>query len=74
MYPFISLLVASLAILSQEVGAAPSSSLSKRCTNSATDRTCWSDSFDISTNYYDEVPDTGVTREVGSFDVSLEPS
>lgn len=40
------------------------SALSKResCTNSADDRTCWGD-YDISTNYYDEAPDTGVTRE-----------
>ncbi|KAJ4397339.1 hypothetical protein N0V93_001564 [Gnomoniopsis smithogilvyi] len=36
--------------------------LSKRCVNSASDRSCWGD-YDISTNYYDEVPDTGVTRE-----------
>jgi hypothetical protein len=39
-----------------------SNSLSKRCTNSADDRSCWGD-YDISTNYYDTVPDTGVTRE-----------
>lgn len=32
------------------------------CTNSASARSCWGD-FDISTNYYDFVPDTGVTRE-----------
>jgi Multicopper oxidase len=48
------------------VFAAPSSSysnkLSKRCTNSADDRSCWGE-YDISTNYYDTVPDTGVTRE-----------
>jgi hypothetical protein len=37
-------------------------SLQKRCTNSADDRSCWGD-YDISTNYYDEVPDTGVVRE-----------
>ncbi|KAJ8121315.1 hypothetical protein O1611_g10137 [Lasiodiplodia mahajangana] len=36
--------------------------ISKRCTNSAEDRTCWGD-YDIDTNYYDESPDTGVTRE-----------
>lgn len=35
---------------------------SKRCVNSAEDRSCWGD-YDISTNYYDVVPDTGVTRE-----------
>ncbi|KAH8652632.1 putative extracellular dihydrogeodin oxidase/laccase [Tricladium varicosporioides] len=39
-----------------------SSTLSKRCTNSAEDRSCWGD-YDLSTNYYDVVPDTGVTRE-----------
>lgn len=38
------------------------SSIHKRCTNSADDRSCWGD-YDISTNYYDESPDTGVTRE-----------
>lgn len=50
--------------------AAPSHSLSnqldhfltKRCVNSASDRSCWGD-YDITTNYYDSVPDTGVTRE-----------
>ncbi|KAI9048532.1 hypothetical protein LZ554_007365 [Drepanopeziza brunnea f. sp. 'monogermtubi'] len=36
--------------------------LAKRCVNSASDRTCWGD-YDISTDYYTEVPDTGVTRE-----------
>lgn len=35
---------------------------SKRCVNSAEDRSCWGD-YDLSTNYYDVVPDTGVTRE-----------
>jgi hypothetical protein len=39
-----------------------SNTLSKRCTNSATDRSCWGD-YDTSTNYYSTVPDTGVTRE-----------
>lgn len=47
------------------VTAAPSSSsspsLSRRCVNDANDRSCWGD-YDISTNYYDVVPDTGVTR------------
>lgn len=33
------------------------------CVNSATDRACWGE-YDLSTNYYDVVPDTGVTREV----------
>ncbi|KUJ17361.1 laccase [Mollisia scopiformis] len=42
--------------------ASTSNQLSKRCTNSATDRSCWGD-YDLSTNYYETVPDTGVTRE-----------
>lgn len=41
----------------------PSSSpVSKRRTNSATDRSSWGD-YDLSTNYYNEAPDTGVTHE-----------
>ncbi|KAJ6023770.1 extracellular dihydrogeodin oxidase/laccase [Penicillium herquei] len=31
--------------------------------NSASNRACWIDGFDISTNYYEKVPDTGVVRE-----------
>jgi hypothetical protein len=58
--------LASLAMAPMTLGA-PSfefspSTLSKRCTNSATDRSCWGD-YDITTNYYDEGPDTGVVRE-----------
>lgn len=37
-------------------------STSSACVNSASDRSCWGN-YDISTNYYDVVPDTGVTRE-----------
>lgn len=51
--------------LASLITAAPSSeprTASKRCVNSAEDRSCWGD-YDISTNYYDVVPDTGVTRE-----------
>ena len=36
--------------------------LTKRvCDNSSLNRSCWG-SFDTSTNYYEEAPDTGVTR------------
>jgi FtsP/CotA-like multicopper oxidase with cupredoxin domain len=56
--------LASAFALIASVNAAPrSSSLIKRCTNSATDRSCWGN-YDLSTNYYDEAPDTGVTVEV----------
>jgi hypothetical protein len=59
-----SLLASSLAILISGVCAAPHEShLGKRCTNSASDRSCWGD-YDLSTDYYTTVPDTGVTREV----------
>lgn len=66
---FLASLAASglLTSLFSVVTAAPSvHSLSKRCTNSAADRSCWGD-YDLSTNYYDEVPDTGVTVEVQTF-------
>ncbi|ORY63280.1 laccase [Pseudomassariella vexata] len=33
------------------------------CVNSASDRSCWSEGYDLSTNYYENVPDTGVVRE-----------
>ncbi|ETS74991.1 hypothetical protein PFICI_13475 [Pestalotiopsis fici W106-1] len=61
---FLKSLICSL-LVATKVAAAPQSSapsLSKRCTNSAEDRSCWGD-YDISTNYYDEAPDTGVVRE-----------
>lgn len=58
-------LVSSLAIAG--VSSIPHSSvLGKRCVNSPADRSCWSDAFDISTDYYTSVPDTGETVEVGN--------
>lgn len=56
-------LAAAFAVAGVSAVPSPAAPISKRCTNSATDRTCWGD-YDISTNYYDEVPDTGVTVEV----------
>lgn len=58
-----SLAVTGLALFSSVAVAAPSSSLQKRCVNSASDRSCWGD-YSTSTDYYNEVPDTGVTVEV----------
>jgi hypothetical protein len=54
-----------LSLLASSAIAIPTKApLSKRaCTYSATDRSCWTDGFDLSTNYYDEAPDTGVVRE-----------
>lgn len=62
---FSSLFLASVAfsgVFAAPKPSFPAKTLSKRCTNSAEDRSCWGD-YDISTNYYDNVPDTGVTRE-----------
>ena len=62
---FPSLLVGLIALPLAFAAPKPSpysNTLSKRCTNSATDRSCWGD-YDTSTNYYSTVPDTGVTRE-----------
>lgn len=59
----------SLAI--SGVSTAPQKlSPSKRCTNSAADRACWGN-YDLSTDYYDEVPDTGVTVEVRNEQIDL---
>ncbi|PYH68064.1 multicopper oxidase [Aspergillus vadensis CBS 113365] len=63
MWFFASFLLSALAI-PQAIGASiPSTSNSKECVNSPTNRACWRDGYNISTNYYEEVPDTGVTRE-----------
>lgn len=64
---FLSSVAVAVTFVASTSYAAPSTApIAKRCTNSATDRSCWSDNFDLSTNYYEEVPDTGVTREVSS--------
>jgi hypothetical protein len=66
MRSFNPLVVFGLSLAISGTTAAPQRSpLSKRCTNSAADRACWGD-YDLSTNYYEEVPDTGVTVEVRS--------
>ncbi|GAP90347.1 putative multicopper oxidase [Rosellinia necatrix] len=49
-------------VLTVQAEPYPRDLVSKRCTNSAEDRSCWGD-YDLSTNWYEEVPDTGVTRE-----------
>ncbi|KAB8225107.1 Cupredoxin [Aspergillus novoparasiticus] len=33
------------------------------CTHGPSNRACWSDGYDLSTNYYEDAPDTGVVRE-----------
>jgi hypothetical protein len=38
------------------------------CENTATSRSCWGE-YDIDTDYYNVIPDTGVTREVSPFKV-----
>lgn len=44
-------------------GSSGSPSSDAACVNSPSNRACWTEGFDLSTNYYDEVPDTGVVRE-----------
>lgn len=40
----------------------PRQTPSTGCENTATSRSCWGE-YDIDTNYYTTLPDTGVTRE-----------
>lgn len=66
----ISLALQALAFLPLPTNASPqyhksvqlNNRQTKPCVNSPTNRGCWGD-YDLSTNYYDTVPDTGVTRE-----------
>jgi Multicopper oxidase len=58
-FTFLFTLALASAVLAAKSTTKP---LNKRCTNDANDRSCWGD-FDISTNYYDDGPDTGVIRE-----------
>ncbi|KUJ20827.1 putative extracellular dihydrogeodin oxidase/laccase [Mollisia scopiformis] len=58
----VSLALASTTLAAPKALPQSVHSVSKRCTNSATYRACWGD-YDLSTNYYDVVPDTGVIRE-----------
>ncbi|KAJ5261097.1 extracellular dihydrogeodin oxidase/laccase [Penicillium angulare] len=60
-----SLIISPLVILPGVLGisVSPNHVQDTSCVNSASDRACWSDGFDISTNHYDKVPDTGVFRE-----------
>lgn len=51
-----------LALLITAAPSIESRTPSKRCVHSAEDRSCWGD-YDLSTNYYEVVPNTGVTRE-----------
>ncbi|KAF4540341.1 Multicopper oxidase [Lasiodiplodia theobromae] len=65
----VSLLTSLVSFLSVHGAAAlPSLDLTRDapspgCVHSASNRSCWTDGFDISTNYYEHVPDTGVVRE-----------
>lgn len=55
-----SLAASIIACITPSVFAAPHSpqTVSKRCVNSASDRSCWGD-YSLSTDYYSEVPGTG---------------
>lgn len=56
-------LFSSLVALPAVLGAALIPKDTIACVHNAANRSCWSDGFDISTNYYEKVPDTGVVRE-----------
>lgn len=60
---FLSALLAGLPVTQGAAVQRDASSNSSTCLNTPSSRSCWSDGFDISTNYYEKVPDTGVTRE-----------
>lgn len=57
--------ISSLVSLSAAFGVSVPSKHARdtSCVNSPNNRKCWSEGFDIATNYYDQVPNTGVTRE-----------
>ncbi|KAL4934678.1 multicopper oxidase [Aspergillus undulatus] len=59
---FSSLLV-SQCLLPSVFGSLLQHTRDAECTNSPSIRACWSNGFDISTDYYETVPDTGVVRE-----------
>ncbi|KAH8894446.1 hypothetical protein GQ53DRAFT_779958 [Thozetella sp. PMI_491] len=72
--PFLSGLAALLCVTSVVTASAvptvdelfslsPVDKRQSSCSNSPTSRNCWSDGFDINTDFYLETPDTGVTRE-----------
>lgn len=57
-------IISGLALLVSSALAAPQSPSLPRatCENSASNRSCWGE-YDLSTNYYNVVPETNVTRE-----------
>ncbi|KAH8776547.1 laccase [Diaporthe sp. PMI_573] len=57
------ILTSLLALPSSFAAAVPSENSTSACVNSPSTRSCWSEGFDISTDWYESVPDTGVTRE-----------
>ncbi|KAL4790275.1 Cupredoxin [Aspergillus venezuelensis] len=63
MRPFLLSLLAFPSVFGASVHSNHRYNRDLTCTNSASNRAYWSDAFDISTNYYKEVPDTGVVRE-----------
>ncbi|KAE8365942.1 extracellular dihydrogeodin oxidase/laccase [Aspergillus caelatus] len=59
-----SFLLLASAIPPLALGASlQSSTRGTGCTHGPSNRACWNDGYDLSTNYYEDVPDTGVVRE-----------
>ena len=61
-FPFLASLTIALITLRAPSFKFSPSTLLKRCTNSVTDRNCQGD-YDITTNYYNKGPNTGVIQE-----------
>lgn len=59
---FLPFILSSLAAL-PGIFAVPHQTRDTTCVNSPSNRACWSEGFDLTTNYYEEAPDTGVVRE-----------
>lgn len=63
-----SLLASSASsIIAAAASATAVSDVSTTCTNSAYDRRCWGNGYNINTNWYEDWPDTGVIREVSQY-------
>lgn len=63
----------ALAVIGAAIPSPLSAELVKRAPtcNTPTNRACWTDGFDINTDYEANFPDTGVVRNVGTPEVGL---
>ena len=66
MFPSFTRLICLSALFSVCVQGSPAPDVATRAAtcNTPSNRACWTDGFDIKTDYYEKTPITGVTREV----------